>query len=278
MPQKRSPRLPYARWTPELFDFRLDDWSRLEAALGRAIDAGQRAHIVGLVRKYLKMEGKERAAPTVRDEAAWLDKLRDAAANLRNLVETVPICNPAARYGLAEIQLTLDHLTRQAGAPNCDLSTLATWLGPAVDLVKRRKDKDASDGTAILDDGNEIFKNKRVSFVDGETWARLVYQLQNLFQDWGFPTGLRQDDKASKPKKGDDKGHDKQSPFAEFFYEIQKSFPVVARRHTHSVSALAKAMQRAIKKMDRDSEPLDPLTLTAKEWLRLRKGGPSTAV
>jgi hypothetical protein len=146
MAKKRLHRLGYAVWTPSSLKLQSADWIRLESALGRTLDDSQRAAVLTATCHYLETEGMEHSAPFVRDEAGWLQKLRVEAAELRDLIGSAPARDRAARHGLAEVQVTLDNLAQRVGAPPCDLSTLAVWLGAAVESVERRRTKEAEDG------------------------------------------------------------------------------------------------------------------------------------
>ena len=220
MARKRLARLPTAMWTPATVDWG-GAWPRLEKALGCALSDDQRARISEAVGEYLKVEGRERAAPFVRDEAAWLAKLRAVAHDLHEVVEVEPARDHAARHGLAEVDASLDSILRQAGQPAASLIAVGAWLTIAIEAVERRQ-RPSDDGAAI---------------VEGEEWRRLVRRMASLLSGWGLATGLRHD------ADGTD---EKSSSFAKCFWELQQRFPPNARRHDQSLPALAKAMSWAM--------------------------------
>lgn len=198
--------------------------------------------ILDAVRAYLRDVAKEAAAPLAKNELAWLERLRTVTGDLQALVGEAKI-GSAERSGLAEVQAALNSLMVQPSA--FDLMMAPVWLAAAVDRVQDRRKREAENGL--------------IGFDDGGAWRILVRRLATIVKGGGLKMTLR--------------GNDEAKPFAKFVFELQKQFPSQAQRHMHSMSGLAKAMERAL--AEDEAPPPPPLT-TAAEWLgrykRSRRG------
>jgi hypothetical protein len=254
MAKKRLPRLSYANWQDcgrKAFTCAPEDWARFGGALGIPLrDTRRRAMILDAVRAYLRDVRREAGAPLARDEAAWLNRLRDVADNLRALVDEAKI-STAERSGLAEVQAALNGMMVEP--PPFDLMTVPLWLDAAIDKVQSRR---AFEAAPIVD--GQRFAGLTGSD-DGDAWRIFVRRLAGMVRSFGAKVAIRGDDKAKA--------------FAKFVFELQKHFPPQTQRHMHSVSGLAKAMERALAE---DEAPPPPPITTAAEWLerynRSRRG------
>lgn len=214
MRTRRLSRLGTAIWTASPGG--QIDWAALEKAIGNPFTAAQREEIEKLIRDYLLLEGAERAAPFKRDRDSWLDRLRDVAQSLQDILTRMPMHDRASRDGYAEVQMQFDEIAKEAYGHTLPLDYAAAFLVSAVEAA------------------NLAMKDELPGFEEGKRWRGLVSKLHSRFSEWGFKSGVRKDG-------------GRNSPFVVFFHTLQQQWPANARRHMQSKPALAQAISGAIR-------------------------------
>lgn len=220
--KSRRQRLPISSagaW-PE-FEPSATDWERILAAYPY-LDADDRAQIVALANEYLKDEPFERNAPFLDDAMKWIRKTRKAAKEFH---ERLFEGGEAVRYARNYAGRNVNHHLFEPEGP-------MDWSGLSSFMTFLR--------SALLKAENEIPKEARVGFAEGEAWEKMVRKLSEYCKSRGYPTGASKGENMSAKHKT--------SPFVAFVREIQMTFPDECRRHTQSDAALAQGITEARRK------------------------------
>jgi hypothetical protein len=190
------------------------DWPQAETALGQPIPRTVKRQISLVTRDAVANSALERNTPPLSPAIARVRKLRAAAAKLRAAAATI--------YAIYE-----ESVSDERRAPHHHIRA-DKLRALALDSRGMMRDCDAELRAQVeVEAGDSGFRV-------GEAWSWWIHHLTTILKAAGLPTGARND------ALGD-------SSFVSFVAELQKSLPDEYTQHTHSLEALAKAIERARK-------------------------------
>jgi hypothetical protein len=191
------------------------DWIRIEGAYGHPLSASVRQHILGVTTSFVNLEPFERGA------------------------EKLSIAQERAH---AIQKATKKFAEALAGSPDSSASFYADHL-----IGKHFADPRLSDGdqlrhlrcvltslsAACISAVDEMGAPNLPGYRPGEFWDSWIRNLTKILQADGLPV------ENSKGFDNKTKTDTPPSPFTLFVKELQSCIPPAARRHTHSIGALA---------------------------------------
>jgi hypothetical protein len=211
------------------FDPSDDDWKRIEKAYPDILEADHET-ITHIANEYLLRAQFEGNAPFLVDAMAWLETTEKSAKTFWGSTcgEGGSCKDDATFYAQNYVARQIDHPAFKGSdaAKWCELVTILTSVVSAFGIARRDMPKEAAVGF--------------VEFVEGESWVAMIFRLTEWAKSKGLPTSASKG--ANKSKSGTP------SPFVVFIRELQNTFPVELRRHSHSENAIAQAISVARQK------------------------------
>jgi hypothetical protein len=214
---RRVRTLPIASASEEpKFEINTTDWPRIESAYGHALPQSTRDEILKLTTSFVHFAPFETTAEPLKPARDMAIAWKRAAANLQHALHGDG-CSDALVFAKHRVK---KHFIDARFGPHFfeDLSGVLTSF-----IVACNK--------AVADMDDPGLPELR----QGECWENWVRRLTRTLDEAGLPTGARKDSA--------DLGEE--SAFTNLVAALQNLAPAKIRRSTRSLSALAKAIQRA---------------------------------
>jgi len=212
------------------------DWKRMESALGHEFTEEDKTYISDLCLKYIEWSEAEQNAPFVNDALRWTEKANNAAVELVRFLEDPPgpeLQREAAFSVQASIAYKMRTTTKEAHTRDILLHALMAFIDATAETHRDVQEK----------------ANTEWGFVEGQAWTSMIIRLRDHAQCRGWkPTAAKGQLKSSTQSH---------SRFVLFVHALQESLPECARRYSHSLDGLAKAISEAKLSPDEDRERRD---------------------
>jgi hypothetical protein len=214
---RRVRTLPIASASEEpKFEINTTDWPRIESAYGHALPQSTRDEILKLTTSFVHFAPFETTAEPLKPARDMAIAWKRAAANLQHVLhgddsDAFVFAKHRVKKHFIDARFQQSHFFE-------DLSGVLMSL-----IVACNK--------AVADMDDPGLPEHR----QGECWENWVRNLTRTLDEAGLPTGARKDSA--------DLGEE--SAFTNLVAALQKLAPAKIRRSTRSLSALAKAIQRA---------------------------------
>jgi len=201
-----------------------NDWKRMESALGHELTEEDKTYISGLCQKYTEDLELEQNAPFVNDALRWTEKALNAAGELGVLL-LEPLGNELQREAAFVAQSSIAYKMRNAAEEaytrEALLLALQAFIGAATETHREIEEK-ANSGWGI---------------VEGKAWTSMIMNLRDHARSRGWKPTTSKGQLKSRTHS--------HSRFVLFVHALQESLPEKARRYSHSLDGLAKAVSEA---------------------------------
>jgi hypothetical protein len=223
---KHKAKVPFSTASRVMLDLTAADWQDLQAAYGQTLAPVVREQVLDASRHYLSMASFEMSAGPMAEAVKRTGKLRKAASSLLTLIEQNSSMAPNAAALHADELIGWYRYERVLHP-----SKGKEYLKPFASEV-------SSFLVACESALDEMSRSSSPGYwPDGGAWREWIKTITQIMESNGLPSSARKD--TDKNKTG------RPSVFVNFMRELQACLRKHYRRHMHSDTALADAINRA---------------------------------
>jgi hypothetical protein len=192
--------------------------------IGHELTEEDKTYISSLCQKYIENLELEQNAPFVNEALRWTEKANNAAIELVRLLEDPPgteVQREAAFSIQASIAYTMRTDTKEAHTRDILVDTLLAFVDATAETHRDAQEK----------------ANSGWGFVEGQAWTSMIMNLRDHARSRGWKPTTSKGQLKSRTHS--------HSRFVLFVHALQESLPEKARRYSHSLDGLAKAVSEA---------------------------------
>jgi hypothetical protein len=225
MARKRRATIPLVigpsfRLEPDHFD-----WKTLESVYGQRLTRDQRKRFFEATQTYVAFRAREMNSEPLRFSINRIERLKNSAESFRRTIVEWDSGSMADVFAHHEIKLQFSDEYLVAQDPLAGLARVVESFVHACELAMSN------------------LTEPPPFWPDGTAWRNWIIELTRIAQESGLPTSARTDT---------DKNTGGASAFVEFVEKLQAQLPSGLQHTRQSVSALAKAINRARQSYRRD--------------------------